>query len=1146
MMDRRLVQRLDLVSARFRQFRFWVGLSIVWLLGALAGVVLVGAIWARGWYFEHSVATLVVLALAAAGLWAWRASVARLDYRRIGRRVEATYPELRSALLAAIEQKPEAPAGGFGFLQQRVIGQALYHAYHHPWQQALPAHRLLAAQAAHLVALASFIAVLAALIRFAIPPTPDKIPGPSARVQMAKRPFAVTIEPGNTELERGTSLLVMARFRGPLPPDASLVYQTDGGQVQRLAMAKSLDDPLFGARIDSVDEALSYHVQFAEQNSDTYHVRVFDLPKLVRADARLVFPSYTSLEERLVQDARQVSSVEGTELTWICYLNKKVVEARLEQKEGSPLALVAHEADQTVYQATMKLDQSRRFRLQLVDEDGRVNKDPEEFVVNVTPNKRPDLKLVLPSRDVQVSPLEELDLEASVWDDFDLARFGLTYTFGGTEPNDLVLGQSVGGKQRVSVRHLVALEELDSEPAQLLSYHFWAEDTGPDGKIRRTDSDMYFAEVRPFEEIFRQGEAPPGGEASSQQQGGGGNAQAAEELVELQKEIINATWKLVRRAQEQSPTPEFGDDVQLIIQSQSSALEQTTSLAQEIEDATSKSYVSEVTRHMLDTLEHLAQARDGATSGPLPLAVTSEQAAYQALLKLRAQEHRVIRGNRSSMVGGSRGASGRAQEQLDQLELANDENRYEAQRQAQAPQDSSERETRQVLNRLRDLARRQRDLNERLKELQSALQEARSDQEREQIRKQLERLRDQQQEVLRDTDELASRMERPENQQQMEDARQQLDQTRDQVLRASEALSQGETSRAVSAGTRAERQFEELKDEFRKRTSERFDNEMRDIRTAAQQLDENQQDISDRLEALDSDTAESKSLRDSGQRKQIQNDLEKQEERLEELTGQMRQVVIEAEESEPRLADQLYDTMRTAEQQHLDQTLESAQRSLEQGFMDDSRAQERTARRGMGELREGVERAARTVLGDETEAYRQAHDQLSELEQDLNQEIARNGDPNGPRDRQANGTDGTNATNAADPSHKSHPSHKSYSSDPSDQPAPIAGDDFLNWSDRLRDVEEMVDDPQLRGQAARIRDRARGFRIDLKRHSTPPTWVLVRLEVFQPLSQLRQRVWEELLKRTSAKMIVPLDRDPVPPKYDDQVRRYYERLGSGQ
>ena len=111
--------------------------------------------------------------------------------------------------------------------------------------------------------------------------------------------------------------------------------------------------------------------------------------------------------------------------------------------------------------------------------------------------------------------------------------------------------------------------------------------------------------------------------------------------------------------------------------------------------------------------------------------------------------------------------------------------------------------------------------------------------------------------------------------------------------------------------------------------------------------------------------------------------------------------------------------------------------------------------------------------------------------------------------------------------------------------SPITGEDFREWSDRLRDVEEMVDDPELRAEAARIRDRARGIRADFKRHSAPPNWDLVRVQVAEPLSELRDRVAEELIRRTSKQAIVPLDRDPVPPKYTEKTRLYYERLGSG-
>jgi hypothetical protein len=52
--------------------------------------------------------------------------------------------------------------------------------------------------------------------------------------------------------------------------------------------------------------------------------------------------------------------------------------------------------------------------------------------------------------------------------------------------------------------------------------------------------------------------------------------------------------------------------------------------------------------------------------------------------------------------------------------------------------------------------------------------------------------------------------------------------------------------------------------------------------------------------------------------------------------------------------------------------------------------------------------------------------------------------------------------------------------------------------------------------------------------------------ISDPLQQLSQRVNEELLRRQSQEALVPIDRDPVPPEYAEQVRRYYERLGSGR
>ena len=119
-------------------------------------------------------------------------------------------------------------------------------------------------------------------------------------------------------------------------------------------------------------------------------------------------------------------------------------------------------------------------------------------------------------------------------------------------------------------------------------------------------------------------------------------------------------------------------------------------------------------------------------------------------------------------------------------------------------------------------------------------------------------------------------------------------------------------------------------------------------------------------------------------------------------------------------------------------------------------------------------------------------------------------------------------------------------SEPGRMVAPLTGGDFTEWSDRLRDVEEMVGDPQLRAEAARILDRARAVRKDLKRHSQSPNWDLVQLEISQPFAELRDRLMQEILKRTSPDALVPVDRDPVPSQYQERVRRYYEQLGSGR
>ncbi|MFN7626637.1 MAG: hypothetical protein ACK5PZ_07380, partial [Pirellula sp.] len=110
--------------------------------------------------------------------------------------------------------------------------------------------------------------------------------------------------------------------------------------------------------------------------------------------------------------------------------------------------------------------------------------------------------------------------------------------------------------------------------------------------------------------------------------------------------------------------------------------------------------------------------------------------------------------------------------------------------------------------------------------------------------------------------------------------------------------------------------------------------------------------------------------------------------------------------------------------------------------------------------------------------------------------------------------------------------------------APLTGDDFLEWSDRIRDVEELVRDPDLRAEAARIREAAREMRVEFKRHSKEPQWPLVKKMIAEPLDQLQQKITEELLRKSAERnQIIPIDRDPVPNQFRRKLDKYYESLG---
>jgi hypothetical protein len=92
----------------------------------------------------------------------------------------------------------------------------------------------------------------------------------------------------------------------------------------------------------------------------------------------------------------------------------------------------------------------------------------------------------------------------------------------------------------------------------------------------------------------------------------------------------------------------------------------------------------------------------------------------------------------------------------------------------------------------------------------------------------------------------------------------------------------------------------------------------------------------------------------------------------------------------------------------------------------------------------------------------------------------------------------------------------------------------------------VLDPADLRNQLATVRDRVAAFRGEYRDRGRRPPAETVRQQILAPMAQVRVWVQEELARQENAGSLVPLDRDPVPEKYSEQVRQYYEKLGSAK
>ena len=1361
-----LEARIAEVREVLRRARLMRHLAVVLVAGIVVrGMFLLATL--NGMTVSRRVDRWSMLGLVVLGVIAWLKGRRNVwSDMEIARLIEKRHANLDALLLTAIGHEPDVDETA-GFLHERLIDRALAHAATQHWQVTVAQKPYMRALVGACLAVVVFLGTEIAL---RVQAYRGREVAVQKKAEEPARPteFKATLTPGDTELERGMQLIVEARFNGPVPADATLVVsEADGQERERLPMRLTVDEQVYGGMIHKVARDTKYHVEFSGQKSELHTITVFDYPALVGSDVTVTPPEYTKLPVKETKNTKKVTALEGSKIVWRIKVNKPLIvsgeagaaasrkvspfephltAAELFGEDKTVIPLTASAGDATVLEGVMMAEKTQKYRLHLVDEAERGNKNPPWFTVTVLSNQLAKIEVVFPKRDLQVSSLQELPVEAKVSDDLGVVKSGAVFSINGSSKEIIFKHAVTAPLKKQDVKAELALEKEHAEPRQLVSYYLWAEDTGPKGEVRRNMSDMFFADVRHFEDIFREAEAPPSEPGQPKAQ--------SDELVDLVKQLVNATWKIIRDTNAGRAVEAAVPDINVVHQSTGIALEKVKEAMEKAEDSQVKQYLTEAWKSLRDAEVPLQQAAEEKKRSPLNQALTFEQTALEWLHRAQSREHQVIRQDQPQQGSGQQANKN----QLMDLELKQKEQRYEEEKKATEEQTAEQQENLQVLNRLKELARRQEAIAEKIKELQNQMANAKTEEEKQELENQLKRLQTEQEQLLSDIDDLKERMEKPDNAQNMAEAKEQLDQAREKAMEAAEQLKNEKLTDAANASTRAQRELEKMGEDFRQKTSKKFTEEMKQIRQQARDAAENQKKISEALEnQKEAGSDIERNMQNAAQSRQMAG----QQEQVQKLLNNMKQLSEEAEQSEPLLHRNLYDAVRKAQTSALEENLREAQNQLRYGTQAEAKDAERKAANAMEELKKGVDKAAESVLGSESEALRVAKNELDKLIKEAQEQeaagsdgekgakgakTANAADPKGQGEKQdpkaaegqkgkaqegqgqqtaekgqkagegqkpgegqqgkegqgkegqgkegegqpqmttqqggkqpgmgqegkegqGAGKESQTAENGPKPGQDGKPGEKGQegqqpgaegqgqgkgqqqasaqqpngeqpgqgagkegmqsgqegqgqgrgelpgqTADSSGKPGEVqqpgqgknqgpgqgrgqaqqtadgnmgigttgdrdsdndrrrpqivggavpealffedskeqpdtgvfTGNGYEQWSDRLRTVEELLDNSELRNEAAKVQDRARALRIELKRSNEAPQVSHLNTRITQPLMELRDRVVEELSKKDAGKNLAPVDRDPVPAEFRDLVKRYYQELGAGK
>src|SRR3954464_15947818 len=527
-----------------------------------------------------------------------------------------------------------------------------------------------------------------------------------SRSAEASSPYSIVVTPGNTKVPRGADQSIKARLVGFSAADVNVMMRTaPNGAFDRVPLIAGATAGTFEGMLFHLEKATEYYVESNGVQSGKFTLSVVDLPTVAQLDVEYRFPAYTGLAPRKVEGG-DLAGIRGTEVFLHVVPSMTTPDGRIVLSEGAAAPLV-RQGDGSLI-GSFKITQQGFYRIELTGPHGEKVEASPQYTIDVIDDQPPSVHFTKPGRDSQASPVEELFLEARADDDYGVKSLQLFYSVNGGAAKTVNLFGGAKPLTEVSAGHTVYLEELDLKPGDFVSYYAKAADTDAVQGSKTTTSDIYFVQIRPFKKDYKPSQSQAGGG------GGGGGGQQVGQLSQQQREIVAATFNIVRDKAKTKPD-KFRENVVFLNLAQAKLREQVEELVGKLKArlGTVDPAYNKIAEALPKAAEEMKSAESDLKAMKDDTALSPEQRALKVLQDAEQEYELQVAQQQGGGGGGGGQQNALADDLADLFELERDKlaNQYEMQQRAE--QQGGDQQVDQLVEKLKELARRQQQEMER-------------------------------------------------------------------------------------------------------------------------------------------------------------------------------------------------------------------------------------------------------------------------------------------------------------------------------------------------------------------------------------------------------------------------------------------------